>query len=95
MKKDNKEKLELKEYTIDYDMFSLEEIVKIIAFFELIEKINKKKKYDKTKTIEKYNEYRSILNNKRLEKKYDKMLEKLTGASIYHTMKEIINDETR
>ena len=95
MKKDNKEKLELKEYTIDYDMFSLEEIVKIIAFFELIEKINKKKKYDKTKTIEKYNEYRSILNNKSLEKKYDKMLEKLTGASIYHTMKEIINDETR
>ena len=95
MKKDNKEKLELKEYTIDYDMFSLEEIVKIIAFFELIEKINKKKKYDKAKTIEKYNEYRSILNNKSLEKKYDKMLEKLTGASIYHTMKEIISDETR
>ena len=95
MKKDNKEKLELKEYTIDYDMFSLEEIVKIIAFFELIEKINKKKKYDKAKAIEKYNEYRSILNNKSLEKKYDKMLEKLTGASIYHTMKEIMNDETR
>ena len=95
MKKENKEKLELKEYTIDYDMFSLEEIVKIIAFFELIEKINKKKKYDKTKTIEKYNEYRNILNNKSLEKKYDKMLEKLTGASIYHTMKEIMNDETR
>ena len=95
MKKENKEKLELKEYTIDYDMFSLEEIVKIIAFFELIEKINKKKKYDKAKTIEKYNEYRSILNNKSLEKKYDKMLEKLTGASIYHTMKEIAGDETR
>lgn len=95
MKKENKEKLELKEYTIDYDMFSLEEIVKIIAFFELIEKINKKKKYDKDKVIEKYKEYRSILNNKSLEKKYDKMLLKLSNVSIYHTMKEIAGDETR
>ena len=95
MKKDNKEKLELKEYVIDYDMFSLEEIVKIVSFFELIEKINNHKKYDKAKAIEKYNEYRTILNNKSLEKKYDKMLEKLTGASIYHTIKEISNNETR
>ena len=94
MKKDKNE-LELKEYLIDYDMFNLEEIVKIISFFELIEKVNKGKKYKKEEVINKYNEYRSILNNKSLEKKYDAMLLKMTGASIYHTMKDLMKNETR
>ena len=94
MKKDNKE-LELKEYDIDYDMFSLEEIVKIVAFFDLIEKINRGRKYKKEDAINKYNEYRNILNNKSLEKKYDKMLLNLSKVSIYHTMKDIMENETR
>lgn len=94
MKKDNKE-LELKEYDIDYDMFSLEEIVKIVAFFDLIEKINRGRKYKKEDVINKYNEYRNILNNKSLEKKYDKMLFNLSKVSIYHTMKDIMENETR
>jgi len=94
MKKESKE-LELKEYDIDYDMFSLEEIVKIVAFFDLIEKINRGRKYKKEDAINKYNEYRNILNNKSLEKKYDKMLFNLSKVSIYHTMKEIMENETR
>ena len=94
MKKDNKE-LELKEYDIDYDMFRLEEIVKIVAFFDLIEKINRGRKYKKEDAINKYNEYRNILNNKSLEKKYDKMLFNLSKVSIYHTMKDIMENETR
>lgn len=94
MKKENKE-LELKEYDIDYDMFSLEEIVKIVAFFDLIEKINRGRKYKKEDAINKYNEYRNILNNKSLEKKYDKMLFNLSKVSIYHTMKDIMENETR
>ena len=94
MKKDNKE-LELKEYDIDYDMFSLEEIVKIVAFFDMIEKKNRGRKYKKEDAINKYNEYRNILNNKSLEKKYDKMLFNLSKVSIYHTMKEIMDNETR
>ena len=94
MKKDNKE-LELKEYDIDYDMFSLEEIVKIVAFFDLIEKINRGRKYKKEDAINKYNEYRNILNNKSLEKKYDKMFFNLSKVSIYHTMKDIMENETR
>ena len=94
MKKESKE-LELKEYDIDYDMFSLEEIVKIVAFFDLIEKISRGRKYKKEDAINKYNEYRNILNNKSLEKKYDKMLFNLSKVSIYHTMKEIMGNETR
>jgi len=94
MKKESKE-LELKEYDIDYDMFSLEEIVKIVGFFDLIEKINRGRKYKKEDAINKYNEYRNILNNKALEKKYDKMLYDLDKISIYHTMKDIMENETR
>ena len=39
---------------------------------------------------EKYNEYRSILNNKALEKQYDKMLYEKSKVSIYQTMKNIL-----
>jgi uncharacterized protein YktA (UPF0223 family) len=82
----------IKEYLIDYDMFSVEEIVKIVNFFKLIENINKNKRYKKDDVIEKYNEYRNILNNKSLEKQYDKMMEKRSNVSIYQTMKMIIED---
>ena len=57
------------DYLIDYDMFSVEEIVKIIGFMKLIED-TKRKKVSKQLLIEKYNEYRTILNNKTLEKQY-------------------------
>ena len=78
------------DYLIDYDMFSVEEIVKIIGFMKLIED-TKRKKVSKQLLIEKYNEYRTILNNKTLEKQYDKMLLKKSNVSIYDTMKNIIN----
>lgn len=78
------------DYLIDYDMFSVEEIVKIIGFMKLIED-TKRKKVSKQLLIEKYNEYRTILNNKTLEKQYDKMLLKKSNISIYDTMKNILN----
>ena len=77
------------DYQIDYDLFSVEEIVKIINFFKMIEK-NMHHKVSKEELIKAYHEYQSILNNKSLEKQYDKMLEKQIGVSIYHTMKNII-----
>jgi len=77
------------DYIIDYDMFSVEEIVKIIGFMKLIED-TKRKKVSKQLLIEKYNEYRTILNNKTLEKQYDKMLLKKSNISIYDTMKNIL-----
>ena len=78
------------DYLIDYDMCSVEEIVKIIGFMKLIED-TKRKKVSKQLLIEKYNEYRTILNNKTLEKQYDKMLLKKSNISIYDTMKNILN----
>lgn len=78
------------DYLIDYDMFNVEEIVKIISFMKLIED-TKRKKVSKQVLIEKYNEYRTILNNKALEKQYDKMLLKKSNVSIYDTMKNIID----
>jgi len=79
------------EYKIDYDLFNVEEIIKIIEFFKLIES-TKTKKVNKDLLIKKYNEYRSILNNKALEKKYDKMLYEKSNVSIYHTMKNYIGN---
>ena len=78
------------DYLIDYDMFNVEEIVKIISFMKLIED-TKRKKVSKQLLIEKYNEYRTILNNETLEKQYDKMLLKKSNVSIYDTMKNIID----
>lgn len=80
----------IQDYLIDYDMFNVEEIVKIISFMKLIED-NSKRKVNKQLLIDKYKEYRSILNNKTLEKQYDKMLLKKSNVSIYETMKNIMN----
>ena len=82
----------IKEYAIDYDMFTVEEIIKIVNFFKIIENINKNRRYKKDEVIEKYNEYRNILNNKSLEKQYDKMMEKRSNVSIYQTMKMVLEN---
>lgn len=73
-------------YEIDYDMFTTIEIVKIIEFFRLIES-TKTKKVNSKVLVDKYHEYQNILNNKSLEKKYDKMLQKKSNISIWDTVK--------
>lgn len=88
----NKSREIVNDYMIDYDMFSAEEIIKIITFMNLIEK-TKTQKVNKELLITKYNEYRSILNNKSLEKQYDKMLLKKSNVSIYQVMKDILNKD--
>ena len=75
------------DYQIDYDLFNTHEIVKIINFFKMIERHNR---ISKEELMNAYHEYKSILNNKSLEKQYDKMLEKQIGISIYHTMKKYL-----
>lgn len=76
------------EYKIDYDLFAIDEVVKIINFFRLIEK-TKHQKVSTALLKEKYNEYRNILNNKSLEKQYDDMLFKKSHVSIYQTIKSL------
>jgi uncharacterized protein YktA (UPF0223 family) len=78
--------LMVKDYEIDFDLFNTLEIVKIFTFFELIE-ATKKKSISKELLNKKYKEYKVIINNKTLEKKYDKMFQKITGISIYKTMR--------
>lgn len=77
------------EYKIDYDLFNVDEIVKIIQFFQLIES-TKFKKVDSKILKERHQEYRNIINNISLEKQYDKMLLKKSGVSIYHTIKSLV-----
>ena len=91
MKKNNIKKDDYEsqyDFEIDYEMFNTEEIVKIFNFFGLVLK-NAKHPVRKDELIQSYNEYRKILNNKSLEKQYDKNFEKKTGISIYKTIKSI------
>ena len=77
-----------KNYDIDFELFTVEEVVKIVGFFKLIEDA-KTKRIDKDLLIRKYKEYRSIINSIALEKKYDRMLYEKSGVSIYHTVKNL------
>lgn len=76
----------MREYKIDYDMFNALEIIKIIEFLDLVEK-SKTRKVNKEMLLDKYHEYQNILRSKSLEKKYDKMMEKECGISIYRLVK--------
>lgn len=76
------------EYKIDYDMFTVEEIIKIFNFFRLIEQ-TKFRKISRQILTDEYRGYRNIINNKALEKKYDKMLFDKSGVSIYQVMKKL------
>ena len=85
----------MNDYKIDYEMFSTIEIIKIIEFFQLIEK-TPSKKVSKNLLITKYREYQNILRNKSLEKQYDKMLYEKSHISIYQVMKSVLEEnETR
>lgn len=78
------------EYIIDYDMFTTLEIIKIIEFFKLIEQ-TKTKSFKPDFLVSKYREYQNIINNKSLEKKYDKMLYEKSKVSIYQVVKPYLN----
>ncbi len=79
----------MNDYQIDFAMFTTEEIVKIYAFFSLIEQ-TRHRKLSKTLLREKYREYRNIIHNIALEKKYDKMVREKSGVSIFETMKSLL-----
>lgn len=78
----------MREYKIDYDMFSALEIIKIIEFLDMVEK-TKTRRIKKEELINKYHEYQNILRSKSLEKKYDKMMVEECGISIYKLIKEV------
>ena len=75
-------------YNIDYDMFTTEEMIKIINFYINVEKYVKHKiSFETLKTS--YIEYRMTVNSIALEKRYNKNFYDKTGISIYHLMKNL------
>ena len=92
MKKENKtKKNEMIDstYEIDYDLFTVDEIIKIIEFYHSMTKyVNHKVSKDVIKM--RYLEYKNIIHNLSLEKKYNERFYKSTGISIYEEMKRIL-----
>ena len=76
-------------YPIDFDLFNNEEVVVLIEFLSLIEDINEKQKIDKGLVLQKYKVYRKIVNSVALEKKMDRDFLKVSGYSIYSTIKKL------
>ncbi len=72
-------------YPIDYDLYTPEEVVKLVEFYALVEDANEGKK-NKEQLIKRYNEFRKIVNSISIEKQIDKEFEKLSGYSIYKTI---------
>ena len=75
-------------YPIDYLYYEQEEIIVMAEFFAMIEDANVQKKVDKTALLKKYNEYRKIVGSISEEKSLDKEFEKLSGYSIFRTIKK-------
>ena len=74
-------------YPIDFELYTKEEAVILIEFLSLIEDANEGK-VDKDKLIKKYKQFRSIINSVSTEKQLDREFEKLSGYSIYRTIKK-------
>ncbi len=85
---DNMKKTEQYDFEIDYDMFTTEEIVRIYNFYKLVIRFAHNHLHQE-EVLAEYEIYRKIINNKALEKKYDKNFETKTGISIYHLIKSI------
>jgi len=58
-------------YPIDYDLYTPEEVVKLVEFYALVEDANEGKK-NKEQLIKRYNEFRKIVNSISIEKQIDK-----------------------
>lgn len=74
-------------YPIDFELFNQKEVVVIIEFLSMIEDLNERVKIDQSKVLKKYNEFKKIINSISLEKQIDRDFQKVSGYSIYKTMK--------
>jgi len=74
-------------YPIDFDLYDEREAIILIEFLALIEDANERK-VDSQKLIKKYKQFRKIMNSISAEKQLDKEFEKLSGYSIYKTIRK-------
>ncbi len=75
-------------YPIDYTEFEQDEVITLIEFFSLIEDANEGK-VSKELLLKKYKEFRSLLNSVSYEKQIDRDFERVSGYSIFKTIKKI------
>lgn len=79
-------------YPIDYEIFSSEEIAQIVEFLSLIEDANERNvKVDPIVLSKKHQSFQKMINSKAMEKKIDRDFEKVSGYSIYKTIKKYKN----
>ena len=74
-------------YPIDLDLFTPEEVVILIEFMAMIEDANENGKIDKDAIVKKHNNFRKVINSVSIEKQIDKDFKKVSGYSIFQTMK--------
>ncbi len=74
-------------YPIDFELYSAEEAIVLVEFLALIEDANEGK-LNSQKLIKKYQEFRKIINSISAEKQLEREFEKLSGYSIYQTIKK-------
>ena len=74
-------------YPIDFDLYSKREAIILIEFLALIEDANEGK-VDKDLLIKKHKKFRSIINSVSTEKQMDREFEKMSGYSIYKTIRK-------
>lgn len=77
-------------YPIDYSLYNGDEIVEIIEFLDMIEKANNSN-VDKNVLLAKHKRYLNIINAKSTVKQIDSDFLKLSGYSIYQTIKKYQN----
>lgn len=75
-------------YPIDYDLYSPEEVIKLVEFYALVEDANEGKS-KKELVLKKYNEFRKIVNSISMEKQIDREFEKISGYSIFKTIQKL------
>ena len=75
-------------YPIDYTEFDSDEVIILVEFFSLIEDANEGK-VNKELLLKKYKEYRSIMNSVSYEKTIEREFFKVSGYSIFNTIKKI------
>lgn len=74
-------------YGVEEDLYTTVELTQLFGFFRFIES-QKKTPAEPEEIIRRHNEYRSVVRNKVLERKYDALLHERTGLSIHEIVKQ-------
>ncbi len=77
-------------YPLDFEQYTPAELADLIGFLDDVEAYTKGRGHiDEKRLIEQYATFKNILNNNAEEKRIDREFKRLTGISIYKTMRKI------